>query len=409
MPLSKVLILTALFTSISVYADQRVHDIAKGSDAQRAYIEQLNRTGILDQFTSPENQPQYQQYETQARSVSDNTLSNLAVSLERYAGLTKDEASVFAAQTHAGVTTETLTGIFVSFSMSNHELREAFKAAEDHGGELYFIGMHPSDHSIGETMKRLNELMANSSTTATARFHPKAFEEFNITAVPAILHARKGSVGLAHGTLNIDYLKRSMESTSGFNDFGLLGSTRPILERNLLDVIKERLANIDGESLKKKAVDNFWRKKQFVSIPAATKTEEFYINPTIKVTKDIVNPNGDVLARAGTVVNPLETVPSQNTYVLFNARDNQQLQWLDSHLKSSNYKGIVMVMTSELSKEDGWNHLSALREHFYREIYLIPQELVERFQITGLPAVITTDNQKKLLRVQQFALKDEKK
>lgn len=402
-------ILLAVIAGSSAYADQRVHEISKGSDAQKEYIERLKQSGILEQYKNQKDSPEYQQYETHARSISDNTLSNLAVSLERYTGATREESQLFFGQpTDSGkAIPDTLTGIFVSFSMTDHEIREAFKAAEEHGGELYFIGMHPEDQSITDTMVRLRNLMANSSTSANARFHPKAFEEFNITGVPAILHARKGVIGIVHGTMNFDYLKKSMDNMTGFNDFGLVGSTRPILEKNLLDTIKERLANIDGEGLKKKAIDNFWKKKQFVSIPAATKTEEFYINPTVKVNKDIVNPNGDVLARAGTVINPLETVPSQNTYILFNARDNRQLEWLDAHLKTSTYPGTVMVMTSELHKEDGWKHLAALREHFYREIYLIPQEMVDRFTITGLPAVVTTDNQKKLLKIKQISIKDE--
>lgn len=299
-----------------------------------------------------------------------------------------------------------MTGIFVSFSMTDYELREAFKAADEHGAELYFNGMHPADDSIGKTMVRLRKLMEKHETKSTARFHPKAFEEFEVTAVPAIIHARKGAIGVAHGTMNFDYLKKMMKDTSGLNDFGIIGSTRAILEKNLLEEIQERLAKLDGEKLQRQAVDNFWKKKQFVVIPPAQKTETFYINPTVKVTKDIVNPQGEVLARNGQVINPLETMTMSNAYILFDATDPLQIEWVNKHIAKSVYQGIVMLMTSQLHKDNGWDHLSLLRKNFQREIYLIPKEMVERFSISGLPAIVTTDNQKKLVKVEQISIKE---
>ncbi len=299
-----------------------------------------------------------------------------------------------------------MTGIFVSFSMTDYELREAFKAADEHGAELYFNGMHPADDSIGKTMVRLRKLMEHHETTSTARFHPKAFQEFEVTAVPAIIHARKGAIGVAHGTMNFDYLKKMMTDTSGLNDFGIIGSTRAILEKNLLEEIQERLAKLDGEKLQRQAVDNFWKKKQFLVIPPAQKTETFYINPTVKVTKDIVNPQGEILAKNGQVINPLETMTMSNAYILFDATDPLQIEWVNKHIAKSLYKGIVMLMTSQLHKDNGWEHLSALRKNFQREIYLIPKEMVERFAITGLPAIVTTDNQKKLVKVEQISIKE---
>lgn len=403
----KLLVLTLFALAFPALAADDVQKIIQGSDTQKSYIEKLNKSGILEQFKEAEQSDQFEQYKEVANDISDNSLSNLAVSLTRYAGVDEGQAGLFSGQVGTNTSPETLTGIFVSFSMTSHELREAFKEAEEQGAELYFIGMHPQDTTIGDTMRRLQELLSNTGSNANARFHPKAFEEFNITSVPAILHAKKGSVGLIHGLMNIDYLKRTMQGTTGFNDFGFLGPTRNIIERNLLEEIEDRLSRIDGDALKKKAVDNFWNKRQFTRVPAASKTEEFYINPTVKVTKDIVNPNGDVLARAGDILNPLDAMPNNNTYILFNARDLNQLQWVDHHLKANQYTGIVMLMTSELDKDDGWNHLSALRKHFSRELYLVPQELVDRFSISGLPAVVTTDNQKKLLRINQYSLKEE--
>lgn len=405
MQFSNLIAMSCLVSSVFVYASDPLMDISKGSEAQKAYIEKLKKDGTLDNFKNVEETQQYKIQQERAKQISETTLDKLAVSLETYAGVDKKDAQAFT-QPQQETKKETMTGIFVSFSMSDYELQEAFKAAEEHGAELYFNGMHPEDDSIGKTMVRLRKLMADHETTATARFHPKAFEEFEITAVPAIIHAQKGSVGIMHGTMNFDYLKKMMSETNGLNDFGVIGSTRKIMERNLLEEIQERLTKIDGEKLKQRAVDNFWKKKEFVVIPPAEKTETFYINPTVKVTADIVNPQGEVLAKKGQTVNPLQTMSMHNAYILFDATDKEQLVWAQNHISSHQYQGIVMLMTSQLHKDSGWDHLSSLRQNFQREIYLIPKEMVERFSISGLPAIVTTDNQKKLVKVEQINIKE---
>lgn len=406
MQFSKLFPITCLLVATVTYASDPVQEIAEGSAAQKAYIEQLKKSNSLKDFENIEQTNQFKIQEKNAKQVSDMTLDKLAVSLETYAGVNESQAKSFTSPAQE-VRKETMTGIFVSFSMTDYELQEAFKAAEENGGELYFNGIHPSDDSIGKTMVRLRKLMENHQTTATARFHPKAFQEFEITSVPAIIHARKGVIGIAHGTMNFDYLRTKMKDASGLNDFGTVGSTRPILERNLLEEIQERLTKIDGEKLKQKAVDNFWQKRQFVVIPPTKKSETFYINPTVQVTDDIVNPRGEVLAKKGQIINPLETMPMSNTYILFDATDPLQLEWTTKQIGKSVGTGILMLMTSQLHKDSGWDHLSELRKSFQREIYLIPKEMVERFAITGLPAIVTTDNQKKLVKVELISIKEQ--
>lgn len=407
MRFSKYLLALLLTQNVAqAQVQKHVNEIAKGSDQQKAYVESLKKSGILEHFSEDRVETQVAPYKEVAKQVADSSIGDLAVSLNTYVGLPMDQAQAFTGQNTQTKQQETLTAIFVSFSLSPAEIKDAFKEAQDQGAELFFYGMHPNDKSISDTMRRVREIMADSKIVANARFHPKAFDEFKVTSVPAILYAEKGSVGIAHGSLNITYLKSQMEKTTGFNDFGLLGPTKSVIEKNLLDEIQERFSKIDGESLKKKAIDNFWKKREFVSLPRATKDDEYFINPTVKVTQDIKNPNGEYLARAGDVINPLSTIASQNIYVLFNATDNQQLEWAHNYIKTVDATGIVMLMTSELDQNNGWDHLSALRKHFSMEIYLVPKELVDRFKVTGLPAVVTTDLQRKLLHIKQYSIKD---
>lgn len=377
---------------------------ASSSEMQKKYTEQLQQSGYLDQFTPKAVDEQVKPYQSLATGIAEKSMSQLPVSLEKYAGLNMGEAQSFTTAGKADHQT-TLKAIFVSFSMTPHELREAFKEASQHSAEIYFNGMHPDDKSIMETMNRIREILKDADVTASARYHPKAFTEFEIKSVPALLYAEKGKVGLIHGLLNMDYLKEKLKDANGLNDFGFLGPTRPVIERNLLDEIASRANNLDGEKLKKQAVDNYWKKQQFISLPDATKDEEFYIDPTVQVKKDIVNPRGEVLARAGEIVNPLKTASSKNIYIAINAKNNAHIEWLHSYLPTLDPYATVMVMTSQLDQQKGWNHLAALRSHFKREIYILPKEMVSRFTITALPAVVSTDMEKALLKIQQIKLK----
>lgn len=404
MPFFKCLSLMTLLAATSVMANQpATAPLADMTEAQKRYMEELQKSGALAPFSQEYVDEKTKPYHANAQQIGAQSLATIATSLA--AQPTGTEALGLEAEP-ADAAPSIVKAIFVSFSMNRAEIRQAFEEAEQHQAELYFYGMHPDDQNIPQTMTRLRALMKDSKANAKARFHPKAFDEFKITAVPALLIAEPGRVGLSHGHLNFDYLQQRIASKEGLNDIGLIGPTKPVIERNLMDVISERVAALDGEKLKKQAIDNFWKKRQFVSIPAAAKDAEFYIDPTVRVTKDIKNSQGVYLASAGDVLNPLATVPNMNTYILFNALDQRQLEWADRYLKEGKHTGTVMLMTSELNKEQGWDHLSALRQHFSRELYLIPKEMVERFKITGLPAVVTTDMQKRLLKINQYALKE---
>jgi len=64
--------------------------------------------------------------------------------------------------------------------------------------------------------------------------------------------------------------------------------------------------------------------------------------------------------------------------------------------------GQVMLMFSRLNKEKGWDHLSALREHFSRELYQLPKELINKFDLKALPVKVTADLNRKVFKVEQF-------
>lgn len=387
-------------------------------DQQKAEQQQMQQRGEFDRFDPERVQNDISSYLEEARAIAEDSHVS-ATEQQRIAneafGETASDINVIPAQVTSSTvssvpadtqSTKTLSAVFVSFSMTDNEIREAFIAADEAGAEVYFNGMHDEDESFIDTMSRIRSIMADSDARPRARFHPKAFTELNVTQVPMILVATRGNVAYATGTLSFDWLKRNMAGLSGVTDYGLMGPVNEVAEDNIIHELQRRLQNVDMESRKQAAVDNFWRKRDFVDIPNATETKTFYINPTVKVSQDIVNPNGDVLARAGQVLNPLTTTPTYSEYYLFNANEPDHVQWALSHVDRTYTQGSQMFMTSELDPDNGWDQLNGLRRDFGSELYLIPKELIERFKVSALPTIISTDLKKGLLKIQQINLQE---
>jgi len=371
--------------------------------------EQPEFKSILEQFAPESIEKQIEPYSKVAKSIGSDATNALPDALVQYAGVDKKDAQYFSGKAHSdeSSTSGSLSAIFVSFSLTERQIKQAFDEAYSHGAEIFFRGMHPDDKSISDTMHRIRLIMKDSDSRPPARFHPKAFKEFNVTQVPMLLHATQNNVVTVTGLLNLDWLKDQMRFTQGLTNLGKRAPTKPVIERDLIEEMQARVGGLDMESKKKAVVENFWKKQAFVSIPNAKEDKTFYIDPTVKVQKDIINPNGDVLAREGDVINPLQTVPIMSTYILFNATKPNQVDWAYRQMNAVGSAGKVMVMTSKMSRTDGWEHLSSLRKRMKREVYMIPKQLVKRFSITGLPAIVTTDLDKYLMKIQQFALSEE--
>lgn len=403
MPFSKLMILGVL-CAFNLHA--QVVDttwIDENQKKQKEYLEELKQKGQLDIFQSEAVNQKTQRYQSQSQAIGTNSIKAATFDANQYAGLQAADTTDTKNRS-ATIAPDALKALFVSFSMSDRELKEAFIAASEHGAEIYINGLHPDDENISQTMLRFRDLGSDIETKPSARFHPKAFEEFEVQSVPFMISMSKGKALSVSGLLNFGWLDEQGANEKGRIDFGIQGPTKPVIERNLLDDIQLKLSRVDFDAKKKAAVDNFWKKQNFVSLPQARKSESWYIDPTVKVTNDIVNSQGEVLARKGDIINPLASVPALNTYVLFNARDLKQLQWADRQRVSGTLIGTVMFMSSELDKEKGWDHLSNLRKHFKQEIYLLPKEMVERFNITSLPVIVSTDLNRKMLKVEQFAM-----
>jgi conjugal transfer pilus assembly protein TraW len=119
-------------------------------------------------------------------------------------------------------------------------------------------------------------------------------------------------------------------------DFGTVGQTFQIVEEGFIEMIKRKLesVDIDGERIKMQnlAEDRVNNPKALIGIVRAVEDREFYYDPSIVVKEDILLPNGAVLHKAGTIVNPLDHINLDRRMIFINGRDESQVEWLRDEL-----------------------------------------------------------------------------
>ena len=119
--------------------------------------------------------------------------------------------------------------------------------------------------------------------------------------------------------------------------------------------------------------------------------------------KDIKNPAGEIIARAGETKNPLKQFPMKMTYLIVDPTIEKQVIWLKQRLR--NISGQFQVMITHLDKNRGWEHFTEIRKKFNVPIFVMPKEVLERFKVKASPTIVTTTTDG-YLKVDQYYLEE---
>jgi conjugal transfer pilus assembly protein TraW len=376
-----------------------------------AYTQELREQGVLDVFEKDHLDENMESYWDVAQEIGDHSVSSLETALQEHAGVSAEDAAAFnganQGMPQSRQNEEEEFAVFASFSMGHRAIREAVLTAKRHGAEVYFNGLHPDHSKIDETMMLMREIAQGIENPPMVRFNPTGFTKYGVTQVPTILYRKDDRHIQASGILSLDWLKEEFAHHDTNQDYGVSGPVSEVAERNLIEEMQERMAAIDWEGERDRTLSTFWERQNYTRLPRAEDDEAWMIDPTIQATNDVKTPRGEVVATAGQVINPLANQSQGLTVVVFNAGDIEQVQWVTSKLNTLEVSGTLMLLTSEVSKDSGWDHIEALYEHFEQPVYLLPEEMVKRFHISALPAIVSTDLQRSLLKVEQFNINKE--
>lgn len=192
----------------------------------------------------------------------------------------------------------------------------------------------------------------------------------------------------------------SMEAKA--KDFGLYGNSFPIIEEDLLKVISNRLAEIESsgkidahnKAISLKTEQQIENPKP-VDLKTASKTRTFYYDPAYIVKQDIRDLEGNLIVKAGTIINPFDSISLSKPLVFLDGDDEHQLTWLNKTLEE--YKELTIILTK--------GQPIKLSETLQEEVFFDQQGLITtKLKIEHVPALVTQED--KRLKIEEVSLKE---
>ncbi len=201
-------------------------------------------------------------------------------------------------------------------------------------------------------------------------------------------------------TLIISILVVSLPAFGQIINLGTVGTTYPIVEKDALVEIQEKVKSIDfsktlsRENWGQKIKD--FKPKNLVTLPPAKKNRSFLVDMTYSLEFDIprVNEKGEVtgtLYPKGYTFNPLDYISYPSTIIFLDATDTAQLTWLKDSPYLDDLK-VTLIVT-----DGNWYELST---ELNTRVYYASELMIERFQIKALPSIVYQEGNR--MRVQEI-------
>jgi len=264
--------------------------------------------------------------------------------------------------------------------------------AKDKRVAVALAGFPKGCDNIRCSIKKMSKYNKKDRPTPPVTIDPLAFKRFHVSMVPTMLYLKDGvEVGRVTGLYNpewfVDQLKSSQEQ-----DLGNHGPVVAIAERNLMDVLAERVKKVDWDKKKKAAVANFWKKRDYLDLPRATKEKEFLFEPIVRASKDIKDLKGNVLVKKGTTVNALSKMGFTKSVIVFNAKYPEEINRAVSLASDARKRGKMPVLITTTMPGQSFKAHHKLEKRFQGEsVYLLDKKMAQRFHITKTLTVVESE------------------
>lgn len=273
--------------------------------------------------------------------------------------------------------------LLLSFALPEADLKAALRFAAAHGVTAAFRGVAPGG-KLNEFFRRVHALVRDIEPTPAVTLDPFLFRSHAATVAPTLVSAVGGPARSVAGLLDIGWLDRQAPGRHGVR-----GPTVPVSETDLVEDMQDRMAKIDWEAEKARAVAGYWRRAKWLDLPETQREAERAFDPSVRVTRDIPLPDGGTLARVGARFNPQTAMPLTKALVFFDATRPGQVKRARALGKAaaSRHRPVV-YLTSKIDPERGWDHLADLYRDLDGPVYLLNESVARRFQVERLPAVL---------------------
>lgn len=185
-------------------------------------------------------------------------------------------------------------------------------------------------------------------------------------------------------------------------DLGTIGTTYDIAERDLIEVIKGKLRNMEQtseiarlhEDYKRRVIDGIERPKPVPGIKSTETARTFYIDPTFTLDRNIQDEHGRIIYPAGTKVNPFDYDRMTKVLLFFDGSSKEQVEFAKRFMAESKLAVKPILVAGE--------PLKLMREWKREVFYDQGGALTRRFSITQAPAVVRQEG--KRIRVDEIRM-----
>lgn len=186
-------------------------------------------------------------------------------------------------------------------------------------------------------------------------------------------------------------------------NLGTHGMTYRIAEPDFTEGIKSRVkAKMDSgefdrlrDEAKSRVKEHFLSPPPVQGLTPATEYREFFFDPTITVTEDVMTPSGAVIVPAGTSINPLDYVPFTQRWIFIDGREPAQLDWARKQLSADDGIKPIFIAGEWVSQWKKWQH----RTYFDQG-----GALVRKFGIVATPAVVSQSSDGRSIRIEEIVV-----
>ena len=185
-------------------------------------------------------------------------------------------------------------------------------------------------------------------------------------------------------------------------DYGQHGAVFPIVERDLLEQIRERLVAMEqsgetarlNQKLKQRTVARVNRPEPVAGLVRAEAPRRWVIDPTVTLDADIRGAKVELIHAAGTRINPLDSVGLRSELIFLDGDDPEQLAWALGRKEPAK---LILVKGAPLEL------MRARQRRFYFDQ---GGKLVAHFAIRAVPALVSQRGRQ--LEVSEIALPSKK-
>lgn len=261
--------------------------------------------------------------------------------------------------------------------------------------EVTFVtrGFPKGGSSLNDLIKFQQKIAENIGTSFPLEINPVLFRKFQITASPTLVVAKGGDtlLGKVAGVGDVNWLLDKIEQ-NGPGDFKVQGEIQPIVERDLIEEIKERIAKIDWEQKKKAAKKRYWKNHKFCELPKAKELAKRKIVPEYEISEDIKAPNGKIVAKSGSKINLLKYIRPTFCLVIFDGTSEKERKIAKAVSEKFSHKRIKYITTKIPVKNGGWKDYESLNAFFGTSVYLLNDNIRESFEIQKTVSLVYAED-----------------